>query len=99
MDPDEAAKLYLKRIDARIPMFETMEEAELNYIKMINAGETTSALTTCHIESYSTSPTSTSSRVQHTLFAQASPLTKTLSEPMRHSQKQESSILKRWQKR
>lgn len=39
MDPDEAAKLYLKRIDARIPMFETMEEAELNYIKMINAGE------------------------------------------------------------
>lgn len=38
MDPDEAAKLYLKRIEMRIPMFETMNEAELNYIKMINAG-------------------------------------------------------------
>lgn len=39
MDPDEAAKLYLKRIEVRIPSFETMEEPELNYIKMINAGE------------------------------------------------------------
>ncbi len=38
MDPDEAAKLYLKRIEVRIPVFETMDEAELNYIKMINAG-------------------------------------------------------------
>ncbi|KAK2595786.1 hypothetical protein QQS21_006549 [Conoideocrella luteorostrata] len=38
MDPDEAAKLYLKRIEMRIPVFETMDEAELNYIKMINAG-------------------------------------------------------------
>lgn len=38
MDPDEAAKLYLKRIEVRIPMFETMAEEELNYIKMINAG-------------------------------------------------------------
>ncbi|KAG6041063.1 hypothetical protein E4U41_006086 [Claviceps citrina] len=38
MDPDEAAKLYLKRIEMRIPLFETMAEAELNYIKMINAG-------------------------------------------------------------
>lgn len=38
MDPDEAAKLYLKRIEMRIPAFETMNEAELNYIKMINAG-------------------------------------------------------------
>ncbi|ODA84028.1 hypothetical protein RJ55_02546 [Drechmeria coniospora] len=38
MDPDEAAKLYLKRIETRIPMFETMNEHELNYIKMINAG-------------------------------------------------------------
>jgi 6-phosphofructo-2-kinase/fructose-2,6-biphosphatase 4 len=38
MDPDEAAQLYLKRIELRIPMFETMNEAELNYIKMINAG-------------------------------------------------------------
>lgn len=39
MDPDEAARLYLKRIEMRIPTFETMNEAELNYIKMINAGE------------------------------------------------------------
>lgn len=39
MDPDAAAKLYLKRIEVRIPGFETMEEPELNYIKMINAGE------------------------------------------------------------
>lgn len=38
MDPDEAADLYLKRIDMRIPMFETMNEGELNYIRMINAG-------------------------------------------------------------
>ncbi|PNY24965.1 6-phosphofructo-2-kinase/fructose-2,6-bisphosphatase [Tolypocladium capitatum] len=38
MDPDDAAKLYLKRIETRIPMFETMNEGELNYIKMINAG-------------------------------------------------------------
>ncbi|KAI1255918.1 hypothetical protein MGN70_002659 [Eutypa lata] len=39
MDPDEAAQLYLKRIEQRIPVFETMHENELNYIKMINAGE------------------------------------------------------------
>ncbi|KAJ1329332.1 6-phosphofructo-2-kinase [Microdochium nivale] len=39
MDPIEAAKLYLKRIEEKIPMFETMDEKELNYIKMINAGE------------------------------------------------------------
>lgn len=39
MDPDEAAKLYLKRIDARIPSFETMTEPDLNYVKMINAGQ------------------------------------------------------------
>lgn len=38
MDPDAAAQLYLKRIEMRIPVFETMNEAELNYIKMINAG-------------------------------------------------------------
>jgi len=38
MDPDEAAQLYLKRIEMRIPMFESMNEPELNYIKMINAG-------------------------------------------------------------
>ncbi|KZL83665.1 elongator complex protein 2 [Colletotrichum incanum] len=39
MDPDEAAKLYLRRIDMKIPVFETMDEKELNYIKMINAGQ------------------------------------------------------------
>lgn len=38
MDPDEAAKLYLKRIEARIPVYETMEETDLNRIKMMNAG-------------------------------------------------------------
>lgn len=39
MDPDEAARLYLDRIQARIPDFETMNESDLNYIKLINAGE------------------------------------------------------------
>ncbi|KAK7456047.1 hypothetical protein CaCOL14_004096 [Colletotrichum acutatum] len=39
MDPDEAAKLYLRRIDMKIPVFDTMDEKELNYIKMINAGQ------------------------------------------------------------
>ena len=39
MDPSEAAKLYLKRIEEKIPVFETMSEPELNYIKMINAGQ------------------------------------------------------------
>ena len=39
MDPDEAAKLYLKRIDTRIPHFQSMDETDLNYVKMINAGE------------------------------------------------------------
>lgn len=38
MDPDEAAKLYLQRIESKIPVFETMNENELNYVKMINAG-------------------------------------------------------------
>jgi 6-phosphofructo-2-kinase/fructose-2,6-biphosphatase 4 len=39
MNPDEAAKLYLKRINTKIPHFETMDEPDLNYVKMINAGE------------------------------------------------------------
>ncbi|CAK7222680.1 hypothetical protein SCUCBS95973_004926 [Sporothrix curviconia] len=39
MDPDEAAQLYLKRIGAKIPLFETMDEKELNFVKMINAGQ------------------------------------------------------------
>ncbi|SPO00609.1 related to 6-phosphofructo-2-kinase/fructose-2,6-bisphosphate 2-phosphatase [Cephalotrichum gorgonifer] len=38
MDPDDAARLYLRRIEMKIPVYETMNEAELNYIKMINAG-------------------------------------------------------------
>ncbi|KAI0525680.1 bifunctional 6-phosphofructo-2-kinase/fructose-2,6-bisphosphate 2-phosphatase [Xylaria bambusicola] len=39
IDPDEAAKLYLERMGRKIPIFETMNEKELNYIKMINAGQ------------------------------------------------------------
>ena len=39
MEPDEAAQLYLKRIDLKIPSFETMAEKDLNWVKMINAGE------------------------------------------------------------
>ncbi|KHJ30741.1 putative 6-phosphofructo-2-kinase fructose-bisphosphatase [Erysiphe necator] len=39
MDADEAAQLYLRRINMKIPLFETMMENDLNYIKMINAGE------------------------------------------------------------
>ncbi|KAH0495262.1 hypothetical protein TgHK011_008827 [Trichoderma gracile] len=39
MDRETAAKMYLKRIEMRIPVFETMDEPELNYIKMINAGQ------------------------------------------------------------
>ncbi|KAL8419235.1 hypothetical protein RB594_002447 [Gaeumannomyces avenae] len=38
MDPDEAARSYLRRIDMKIPVFETMQETELNYVRMINAG-------------------------------------------------------------
>ncbi|EER40568.1 6-phosphofructo-2-kinase [Histoplasma capsulatum H143] len=38
-DPKDAVKDYLARISARIPQFQTMNEPELNYIKMINAGE------------------------------------------------------------
>lgn len=39
VNPEAAIKDYLERINARIPHFETMEEKELHYIKMINAGE------------------------------------------------------------
>jgi 6-phosphofructo-2-kinase/fructose-2,6-biphosphatase 4 len=39
MDPDVAAKLYLTRIEKKIPIFETMDEPGLNYVKMINAGQ------------------------------------------------------------
>ena len=38
-DEREAVRHYLARMKAKIPHFETMEESELNYIKMINAGE------------------------------------------------------------
>ncbi|TLD12564.1 uncharacterized protein PgNI_02789 [Pyricularia grisea] len=38
MDPDEAARSYLRRIEMKIPVFEPMQEEELNYIRMINAG-------------------------------------------------------------
>ena len=37
--PGDAVKDYLARINARIPHFETMEERDLHWIKMINAGE------------------------------------------------------------
>ena len=36
---DEAIQHYLARLKAKIPDFQTMEEPELNYIKMINAGQ------------------------------------------------------------
>lgn len=35
----EAVKHYLNRMSAKIPHFETMEESDLDWIKMINAGE------------------------------------------------------------
>ncbi|EMC98289.1 hypothetical protein BAUCODRAFT_146841 [Baudoinia panamericana UAMH 10762] len=38
-DPEDAVQDYLKRIAARIPHYESMEESELHYVKMINAGE------------------------------------------------------------
>ncbi|TID18585.1 6-phosphofructo-2-kinase/fructose-2-6-bisphosphatase-like protein [Venturia nashicola] len=37
--PEDAVKDYLDRINSRIPHFETMEEPDLHWIKMINAGE------------------------------------------------------------
>lgn len=36
---DDAVKHYLSRMSAKIPNFETMEEKDLDWIKMINAGE------------------------------------------------------------
>ena len=38
-DEKDAVKHYLARMRAKIPHFETMDEKDLNYIKMINAGE------------------------------------------------------------
>ena len=37
--PEDAVQDYLKRINARIPHYETMEEKELHYVKMIDAGQ------------------------------------------------------------
>ncbi|KAK4505712.1 hypothetical protein PRZ48_003677 [Zasmidium cellare] len=37
--PEDAVQDYLKRINARIPHYETVEESDLHYVKMINAGE------------------------------------------------------------
>ncbi|KAK5662776.1 hypothetical protein OQA88_6184 [Cercophora sp. LCS_1] len=39
MDPNEAAERYLQRIQTKIPVFEIMEEKELNYVRMVNAGQ------------------------------------------------------------
>lgn len=36
---EDAVRHYLARIHARIPHFETMEETDLHWIKMVNAGE------------------------------------------------------------
>lgn len=36
---DDAIKDYLQRISSRIPHFETMEEPDLHWVKMVNAGE------------------------------------------------------------
>ena len=36
---DDAVKHYLNRMSAKIPHFESMEETDLDWIKMINAGE------------------------------------------------------------
>ncbi|OBT48288.1 hypothetical protein VE00_01215 [Pseudogymnoascus sp. WSF 3629] len=38
-DPNDAAKEYLRRILTRIPDFQTMAENELNFVKLINAGQ------------------------------------------------------------
>ena len=38
-DSKIAIKHYLARMSAKIPHFETMEESDLNYVKMFNAGE------------------------------------------------------------
>ncbi|KAK3703923.1 hypothetical protein LTR37_014141 [Vermiconidia calcicola] len=37
--PEDAVQDYLKRINARIPHYETMKEPDLHYVKMVNAGE------------------------------------------------------------
>lgn len=37
--PEDAVQDYLRRINARIPHFEPVEERDLHYVKMVNAGE------------------------------------------------------------
>ncbi|CAK3808612.1 6-phosphofructo-2-kinase fructose-2,6-bisphosphatase [Lecanosticta acicola] len=37
--PEDAVRDYLNRINARIPHYESVEEKDLHYVKMINAGE------------------------------------------------------------
>ncbi|CAK1361571.1 putative 6-phosphofructo-2-kinase/fructose-2,6-bisphosphatase [Cercospora beticola] len=37
--PEDAVQDYLRRINARIPDYEGVEERDLHYVKMINAGE------------------------------------------------------------
>lgn len=37
--PEDAVQDYLRRINARIPHYEGIEERDLHYVKMINAGE------------------------------------------------------------
>ncbi|KAA8914428.1 hypothetical protein TRICI_002926 [Trichomonascus ciferrii] len=39
MDFEDAVKHYLRRIELRIPHYETMDEPELNYIKLINVSQ------------------------------------------------------------
>lgn len=39
LDPDEAVRHYMRRIELRIPHYQTMTEPELTYIKLINASE------------------------------------------------------------
>lgn len=39
VDPDEAVRHYMRRIELQIPHYETMNESELMYIKLINASE------------------------------------------------------------
>ena len=39
VDSDEAVRHYLRRIELRIPNYETMSEPELSWVKLINVNE------------------------------------------------------------
>ena len=39
LDADTAVQAYLERLKHRIPHYETMEESELHWVKMVNAGQ------------------------------------------------------------